>query len=168
MFVRFFYYISVNYQGKVHCTFQLKVDALTISTHDITKVLKNVIEDLTRTSLKNIDQKQMEVLQETTKAIGSLQSTTSKAIDDILSAKVTALHEVSVAKRAALEEIGTETKRIRKETSTSIEKLKSDSLDAINKATKQCVSEVKLQSTTAIAQDREGDYLKLKQSKTFC
>lgn len=160
--------ITVCNHVKVHRSFQLKEDALTISTHDITKVLKNVIEDLTRTSLKNIDQKQMEILRETTKAIGNLQSTTSKAIDDILSAKVAALHEVSVAKRAAVEEIGAETKRLKNETSTSIEKLKSDSLGVINKATKQCVSEVKLQSTAAIAQEREGDYLKLKQSKTFC
>ncbi|XP_045161296.2 uncharacterized protein LOC123526278 [Mercenaria mercenaria] len=145
---------------------KLKADTLTVSTQDITKIIREEIENSTRKSLQDINQKKIQILQEANNVITNLQSITSQSIGDILSAKAVALGEVEHCKRKAIDDVNTETKRIKKKITDDIDKSKDDSLATIKNVTRASIAEITQQSSDLIAEWKQKEYQQLKTSLT--
>ncbi|XP_053396718.1 uncharacterized protein LOC123543648 [Mercenaria mercenaria] len=88
---------------------KLKEAKLTISTDDITEVLKTYvkdeIEESTRRSLDDIDQERRRCLEKIIEEINNLHSTKSESLDKILTARKEALHDIDEAKASSIDEL---------------------------------------------------------------
>ncbi|XP_053379069.1 uncharacterized protein LOC123526599 isoform X2 [Mercenaria mercenaria] len=92
---------------------KLKADSLTITTHDITKVLQDVIHESTRMSFQQIDERVAEHAREVKAALDKLEIVTSTSLKDILSAKARAIDDIVNQGQVALDDLQSATEQLK-------------------------------------------------------